>query len=368
MHRPPRTAWTIGAQAVAGSILAVSVLVGAVLPGPSATGARTRDLRRAAPLLTQFAVADGVDVARTAAACAAPAPSMSPQRPLEVPVTVVRVGSGAVVVAGVCVDGAGPFPFLVDSGSSISVVDTRLADRFHLASAGAARRAAGIACTASVSPVRIERWSLGGAALAPQVVVAHSLPRLGARRSIDGIVGSDVLSRFAAVRVDYRTSTLTLASSEGAPLPAGLVTGPTARPDPALLDGKIRADAGIDVESHDGEVAAFAPVRFRGRSALPFLVDTGAATTAVAASLVREDHLASSPGVDHVSGFGCSATLHEALSGPWSVGQAALMPRKVAILPADGIAVDGLLGSDVLISAGSVVLDYRAARLVLEAG
>lgn len=361
---PPMPRRALAARAPAAAAPARAMLAGlllaAALHGVPAGG-------RPRPAAAPHASPSGT-VRHTPPACAAPARTASLRYPLAVRVTVVHVGHGAVVVADVCLDGAGPFPFLVDSGSSISVVGTALVARFHLGAAGAPRRAAGFACTARVVPVRVADWSLGGVALAPQVVVAHSLPAIGVLGPLDGIVGSDVLSRFAAVRVDYETSTLTLASHEGAPLRPGLVVGPTAGPDLALASRRVRADVGIDVESHDGEVAAFAPVRLGGRPGLPFLVDTGAASTAVAARLAGADHLTRARGAERVAGFGCSATLHEALSGPWSLGPTPLTPEHVAILPAGGIAVDGLLGSDVFLRAGSVVVDYRAARLVLESG
>ena len=47
-----------------------------------------------------------------------------------VPVRVVR----AAIVANVCIDGEGPFPFLVDTGGATSLVDSSLAARLHLAS------------------------------------------------------------------------------------------------------------------------------------------------------------------------------------------------------------------------------------------
>ncbi len=359
----PRRALAARAPAVAAPARAMlaGLLLAGLLHGVPAGG-------RPRPATVPHASPSAGTVRNTLPACVAPARAASLRYPLAVRVTVVHVGHGAVVVADVCLDGAGPFPFLVDSGSSISVVGTGLVDRFHLGAAGAPRRAAGFACSARVVPVRVADWSLGGVALAPQVVVAHSLPALGVHEPLDGIVGSDVLSRFAAVRVDYVTSTLTLASHEGAPLRPGLVVGPAAGPDLALASRRVRADVGIDVESHGGEVAAFAPVRLGSRPGLPFLVDTGAATTAVAARLVGADHLTRARGVERVAGFGCSATLHEALSGPWSLGTAPLTPEHVAILPAGGIAVDGLLGSDVFLQTGSVVVDYRAARLVLESG
>ena len=68
--------------------------------------------------------------------------------PSVLPVRTVRLGKGAFALVSVCIEGAGPFPFLIDSGSALSVVDTQLSRRFHLRQVGAPERVAGIGCSA----------------------------------------------------------------------------------------------------------------------------------------------------------------------------------------------------------------------------
>ena len=46
-------------------------------------------------------------------------------------------------------------------------------------------------------------WSLEGVALAPQQLTAATLPQMGGKGEPDGLLGSDVLSRFGAVRIDF---------------------------------------------------------------------------------------------------------------------------------------------------------------------
>jgi hypothetical protein len=54
-----------------------------------------------------------------------------PGPPSVVPISVV---SRVVIVANVCIGGQGPFPFLVDTGGSTTLVDSSLAARLHLPS------------------------------------------------------------------------------------------------------------------------------------------------------------------------------------------------------------------------------------------
>jgi hypothetical protein len=61
-------------------------------------------------------------------------------------------------------------------------------------------------------------------------------------------------------------------------------------------------------------------------------------------------------------------SLTELQSGPWALGSTSLDPQLIASLPADGLKVDGLIGSDVLSRDGAVVIEYRVGRLLLESG
>ena len=66
------------------------------------------------------------------------------RRPISSAVRIVHLGKGACRLVNVCIEGVGPFPFLIDSGSALSVVDTQLSRRFHLHQVGAPEQAAGI--------------------------------------------------------------------------------------------------------------------------------------------------------------------------------------------------------------------------------
>ena len=122
-----------------------------------------------------------------------------------VPIRVVR----AAIVANVCIGGEGPFPFLVDTGGSTTLVDASLAARLHLALVDGPRTVSSFTCKRQISFAAVSRWSVGNTTLAPQTaevgtVQSPVLPNL------DGVLGSDTLSSFGAVRIDYRQQTVTL--------------------------------------------------------------------------------------------------------------------------------------------------------------
>lgn len=107
--------------------------------------------------------------------------------------------SGAVLVP-VQVDGRGPFTFLLDTGSSHTVVSDALAERLAAP--------AGVSSRTLATVVALRGVSVGTAraeSLAPSVV---SLARLREREpGVDGILGLDFLSRFDFT-VDYRARRL----------------------------------------------------------------------------------------------------------------------------------------------------------------
>ena len=114
--------------------------------------------------------------------------------------------SGAVRVP-VGINGAGPFNFLLDTGSSHTIVSSELVDRLGLPVVAQAR----VHTPAGVEMgrvVRVELMSIGSASaegLMPSVV---SLAQLRDRESgVDGVIGQDFLKAFDYT-VDYRQKRL----------------------------------------------------------------------------------------------------------------------------------------------------------------
>jgi hypothetical protein len=211
---------------------------------------------------------------------------------------------------------------------------------------------------------------VGGLALRTQVVFSASLPNLGPNQPLAGVIGSDLLSRFGSVRIDYQARTMSLGAEESAsPTANAVVRGPTSTPTPAQFVKGIRVEAELTVVSRQGGVMAYAPIRFNGSGTQLFLVDTGAAVSNISPLLARSLRLVNAHRTVHFSAaFGCPVTLTEVKSGRWTLGSTSLAPQLVASLPASGSTTAGLLGSDVLSRFGAVVIDYRAAKILLESG
>lgn len=128
-----------------------------------------------------------------------------------VPMTVVRNGQSTLETVPVYVDGHGPYKFLLDTGSSVSSVSSKLVTMLHLPKTGNHARIKGVSSSEKVSIATIRSWKVGHVSLTPEkVAVLTSTPSSG---SVMGLLGSDELGRFAAVTEDFQSHQLRLTSS-----------------------------------------------------------------------------------------------------------------------------------------------------------
>jgi predicted aspartyl protease len=100
------------------------------------------------------------------------------------------------------------FPFLVDTGASTTLVNPRLARRLHLKTVGKKHTFCGVTGCATARRVRLSRWNISGVPLPS--VVASSAPIVGTNGFGFGLLGSDVLSKFGSVTINYSGKTMTL--------------------------------------------------------------------------------------------------------------------------------------------------------------
>ena len=129
-------------------------------------------------------------------------------------VVVQGPGEGTLALVPVTLEGQGPFNFALDTGASHSVIDRDLADRLHLPVAGAATKVAGVGAVSEATPVRIKEWSLGSVELPAGTLMVVDMPASSRDLKMHGLFGSDILSRFGAVRIDYVNKELTLRPRE----------------------------------------------------------------------------------------------------------------------------------------------------------
>ena len=294
--------------------------------------------------------------------------SVRPGGQATVPLTVSTVQGQVAESLNVCLDGKGPFPFVLDSGAGQSTIDAGLAHRLHLASDGAPTQFAGVGCTGTAHPVSSGAWSLDGVDLAPQQLTAATLPQMGGKGEPDGLLGSDVLARFGAVRIDFASGALILPGSEGQPLEdTSQYTGPTG-PPPVALTGGAGTTVPLTVTPVQGDVSLGVAVRFGGGPRRSFVVDTGSSQSVVAISIARAQSLAATDLAERQATVCSVITVPLVHSGPWSVPGVALHHQLIGATnfgPVSLGGIEGLLGSDQLKRYGWVVLDYTGGRLVL---
>jgi predicted aspartyl protease len=132
------------------------------------------------------------------------APAQTP--PPTVPIKVVKRGGNTLVIAPVTINGRS-LQFIVDTGAGVSVIGRRAARRLQLPAAGRTVRVGGVFGLGTGHPVPLRAWQLGGVPLPALKILAADL---GARGRLVGLLGSDVLSRFGRVSIDYARRTLTL--------------------------------------------------------------------------------------------------------------------------------------------------------------
>ena len=125
-----------------------------------------------------------------------------------IPLKILKAKDGeTLALARVVVHGR-TFPFLIDTGSSKTLVDVALARALRLKRVGKPITVTGVGCSETASKVRLSSWSIGGQAL-PSIVATTSVIA-GADGTAFGLLGSDVLSHFGAIGLDYAHGELTL--------------------------------------------------------------------------------------------------------------------------------------------------------------
>jgi hypothetical protein len=272
----------------------------------------------------------------------------------------------------VCIDGHGPYSFLLDTGAPMSMVDTALAQALKLPAATPATRPVGIGCVSASQEAVIERWSMGEVPLSGQSVLTADIPGFGLSGAPAGVLGGDVLSRFGALRIDYRRLQVTVLAPEApAPINATILRAVPdfQEPPPLLVRGTPTAAYLTVLRTSDSSLVTTAAV-FGGHSAVQFTVDTGAATTTVSPALARESGLGrtSATGGQSQPNVGCHSSAPDIQSGSWSIGGVGLSARRLTATTLSGAnQTSGSLGSDVLSGYGSVVIDYRTGVLWLGA-
>ena len=131
---------------------------------------------------------------------------------LTVPLQVVTAPNGSTLaLVPVTIQDEGPYLFGLDTGASQTVVDDDIVQQLDLTTLGSAGPVMGIAGQTNATLVRVTSWSAGDVEIPSSDVVSFDLGEPGGD-GLAGLLGSDVLSEFDAVTVDYLDSELRLES------------------------------------------------------------------------------------------------------------------------------------------------------------
>ncbi|HEY7356422.1 MAG TPA: retropepsin-like aspartic protease [Ktedonobacterales bacterium] len=126
-------------------------------------------------------------------------------------VQVIQDQSGAtLVLAPVTIHGQGPFTFAVDTGASTSLISSSLAERLKLPQAGSAEPISGIGGVTQAIPVQASDWHTGAIRLPSVTIASAAIPHERGAQNFQGLLGSDIWSKFGKFTLDYSGSTLTV--------------------------------------------------------------------------------------------------------------------------------------------------------------
>ena len=134
----------------------------------------------------------------------------APNGRLDVAIKVLRHGRQVIAVVPVTIDGKGPYTFALDTGASRSLMDTGVAKRLHVPRKGTAGKIAGINSVSKAALVKVTTWQVGQIDLPATTIVMSNIPFGNAYAGIQGLLGSDMLSRFDVVTIDYAKQQLRL--------------------------------------------------------------------------------------------------------------------------------------------------------------
>ncbi len=147
------------------------------------------------------------------AGCGGASSSSAPKVPLgrfDVALDVVKHGNQVIALVPVTINGYGPYTFALDTGASQSLVDSQVARELRVKKTGNTHPVAGITNVTKVHTIEVRNWRVGKVQLPATTVVEANLPFGNAGGGIQGLLGSDMLSAFDVVTIDYAKGRLRL--------------------------------------------------------------------------------------------------------------------------------------------------------------
>jgi hypothetical protein len=185
------------------------------------------------------------------------------------------------MIVPISINHTGPFSFLLDTGTQMTMVDPALAAALHLEATGKAE-VASVGMQASASFARIDLVEAGSHSVANQKVLVYDLANLQATGlNIQGVLGEDFLEQFdmlidnghsllclddsAAMRTGVKGSRIPLqAQADGSELASSLIV--VARLSDGMRPVRLKLDSGSNVPFLYNTSEYMALGMFRGAS------------------------------------------------------------------------------------------------------
>jgi predicted aspartyl protease len=154
--------------------------------------------------------------APVSAAAASTEPSVGPTnaaaspkpQPAAIDLQVIKQNGAAVVIAPVVIQGK-TYAFIVDTGATATLIDSRYAKVLGLKrTKDAPIPVAGVTGSSTAYLATISNWSIGRAKIPTSTITVGTLSIGGG--NLIGLLGSDVLSTFGKITIDYAHQKATL--------------------------------------------------------------------------------------------------------------------------------------------------------------
>ena len=182
----------------------------------------------------------------------------------------LRPVHGSQAIVPVMINHTGPYDFLVDTGTQVSIVDRSLADALHLESRGEIELV-GVGFQSRAPVSQLDSLSVGSQAMTDHVVVEQDLGQLQKTDlHIRGILGGNFLSHFD-VLIDYQHGVLCLDDANA--MRTNLKGERIALVTPPQTDGQATANMPLVIAVHLSGVGRPVLLEVDSGATVPFLFE-----------------------------------------------------------------------------------------------